>query len=105
MNKLFLAAPASVAALASMPAAANAQTREDCRQNRQSSRIQEGVQRGQLTRGETHRLVRGQRHVARMEARAEHDGVVTRGESRRIERAQDHQSRAIFRLRHNATAR
>lgn len=69
---------AAFAALATTVAAAGTYTpRVDRREARQSERIREGVRSGELTRGETRQLVRGQRHVHRMEARAKADGVVT----------------------------
>jgi hypothetical protein len=75
--------------------------RIDRRQALQHERIARGRECGQLTRGEAARLHLGQRHVRRMEWRAQADGRFTRGERRRIERAQDRQSRMIERLRHN----
>ena len=90
-----LASLLASAAFASTP-------RIDRREARQRARIAEGRLSGQLTRGEVARLRAGQRHVHRMERRANADGVVTRAERRRIERAQDRQSRAICRLKRNA---
>jgi hypothetical protein len=47
------------------------------------------------------RLRAGQRHVDRLERRAEWNGVVTPRERLRMDRAQDRQSRRIWRLKHN----
>jgi hypothetical protein len=69
---------------------------------RQDRRIEQGVKSGELTRGETRRLVRGEAHVDRVEARAKRDGVVTRAERRHIQRSLNHESRRIYRLKHNA---
>ena len=85
---------------------ANAQTRLiDKRENVQKDRIKEGVRSGELTRGETRRLVRGQRRVHRMERRANSDGNVTLNERRHINRAQNRQSRRIYRKKHNRRGR
>ncbi|MBK7367705.1 MAG: hypothetical protein IPJ04_07245 [Candidatus Eisenbacteria bacterium] len=87
-------------------ASANAATpRVDRREARQTERIREGVRSGELTRGETRHLVRGQARVHRMEARAKADGVVTPGERRKLAHAQNHQSRRIARLKHNDRTR
>ena len=79
--------------------------RIDRREARQHARIADGRRSGELTRPELARLRAGQRHVHRMERRAERDGMVTGGERRRIERAQDRESRAIHRLKHNGRRR
>ncbi len=76
--------------------------RQERREARQTARIAQGARCGQLTRGETARLLRGQARVDRMEARAlANDGRIGPRERARIERAQDRQSRVIHRLRHN----
>ena len=85
--------------------AAFATPRIDARQAHQRARIAQGRARGDLTRGEVARLRADQRHVRRMERRADADGMVARGERRSIERAQDRQSRAIYRLKHNGRVR
>jgi uncharacterized membrane protein YebE (DUF533 family) len=93
---------AAFAALTSTLASAGTATpRIDRREARQADRIHQGVQSGELTRGETRQLVQGQRHVHRMEARAKADGRVTPRERARITRAQNHQSRHIARFKHN----
>lgn len=79
--------------------------RIDNRQVRQRARIHQGVRSGELTRQEARRLRVGQRHVARMEQRAERDGRLSAAERCRIERAQDLQSRRIYRLKHNGRVR
>jgi hypothetical protein len=76
--------------------------RADRRELRQDRRIEQGVKSGELTRGETRRLVRGEARVDRVEARAKRDGVVTRSERRHIQRSLNHESRRIHRLKHNA---
>jgi len=71
----------------------------------QESRIQQGVQSGQLTNKEASQLERGQARVDRAEARAGADGHVTAGEQRRIQHRENAQSRHIFRDKHNARQR
>src|SRR5689334_6187882 len=69
----------------------------DAREQKQEGRIQEGVQSGQLTPGETRRLERGQEKVEVIEEKAKADGVVTPRERRRIQHQQNVQSRRIYR--------
>lgn len=77
----------------------------DRREVRQDQRIEQGVKSGELTRGETRRLVRGEGHIDRMEARAKRDGVVTPKERTHIQRALNHESNRIYRLKHNTRVR
>lgn len=79
--------------------------RVDRRQFRERSRIAEGVRSGELTRREARNLRAGQRHVRRMERRAEADGVVTPREARRLEHAQDVQSARIYNQKHDEQTR
>ena len=79
--------------------------RADQRQENQAGRIRQGVASGELTARETHRLVKGQRHVNRLERGAKADGDVTAAERVRIEKAQDRQSRRIYRQKHDAQDR
>ncbi len=96
---------AALAALASTAFAHSVTPRVDRRQVRQEARIRDGVRSGELTRGETRRLVAGQRHVARVERRAKADGHVTARERAHLNRAQNVQSRHIYRLKHNGVTR
>jgi len=80
-------------------------SRRDKRQHLQRERIQQGVKSGELTRGEAHRLRRQQRHINRVERRAEADGVVTAREEAKIERKQDRASKNIGFKKHNAKER
>lgn len=80
---------------------AQAGSRVDRRQNRQGARIHQGVQSGELNRREAGRLVAGQKHVNRLENRAEADGEVSNKEKIRLEKAQDRQSRRIFEQKHD----
>ena len=97
-----LFAVAALAALTALTAEAQTLTpRIDRREVWQHERIRQGVRSGELTRGEASRLRAGQRHVDRLERRAEFNGVVTPRERFRMDRAQDRQSRRIWRLKHN----
>ena len=80
-------------------------TRVDNRQDRQSDRITQGVESGQITAREQVRLERQQRHVNRLERRTEADGHVTAREAVRVEHAQDRASRRILRNKHDRQTR
>lgn len=71
----------------------------------QQSRIQQGVQSGQLTNKEASHLERGQTRVDRTEARAGADGHVGAGEQARIQNKQNKQSGKIYRDKHNNRTR
>lgn len=88
--------------------AANAQTatpKVDKRQEIQKERITNGVQNGELTRQETRMITSEQRHIRRVERRAEADGIVTGRERARLDRKQDRASRHIARTKHNPRSR
>lgn len=76
--------------------------RIDKREAIQSERIEQGMNSGALTPGETARLDRGQARVQASEAAAKADGIVTRRERIALTREQNRQSRRIHRLKHNA---
>jgi hypothetical protein len=67
----------------------------------QQTRIEQGIQSGELTNKETAKLERGQAHVNRLEARAGRDGWVGPGEQAHVQRAENQQSRRIWRAKHN----
>jgi hypothetical protein len=71
----------------------------------QQSRIEQGVQSGQLTNKEASRLERGQGRVDRAEARAGADGHVNAREQARIQQRENNQSQHIFREKHNKRMR
>lgn len=71
----------------------------------QQSRIEQGVQSGQLTTKETSRLERGQARVDRTEARAGADGHVGAREQARIQHRENVQSAHIYRDKHNRRQR
>lgn len=85
-------------AMAQNPAPAPGERQEarvDNRQERQDSRIEQGVATGEITRREQARLNHQQNRVGRLENRVESDGQVTRKEAYRVEKAQDRSSRRI----------
>ena len=71
----------------------------------QQSRIEQGVQSGQLTNKEASRLEQGQARMDRSEARAGADGHVSAREQARIQHQENVQSRHIKRDKHNARHR
>ncbi len=79
--------------------------RIDKRQEKQKTRIVNGVQNGELTARETKRLAKQQAKIKRLERRANADGVVTARERVRIEKAQNKANRTIARKKHNARDR
>lgn len=77
----------------------------DKRQDIQKERIREGVQSGELTRRETRKLAKEQRHIRRVERRAEADGKITARERAKLDRKQDRASRKIARTKNNRRER
>ena len=75
--------------------------RVNTREAVQQTRIAQGHQSGELTRGETHALRTEQRHIRRSERRAKADGDVTVAERRRLDRKQDRANRHIRRAKNN----
>lgn len=71
----------------------------------QQSRIEQGVQSGQLTNKEASQLERVQARVDRAEARAGADGHVSAREQGRIQHQENVQSRHIYRDKHNNRTR
>lgn len=72
------------------------------RQHRQMHRIQEGAASGDLTRGETRRLVDEQRAIRREESAFRSDGVLTPREREHLHRDLDRSSNHIWQQRHDA---
>lgn len=79
--------------------------RDGRRENRQESRINQGVQSGELTNREARKLHRGQKKVDVAQERAMADGQMTAGEKLRLEKMQDRQSRKIYRQKHDGQNR
>ena len=73
----------------------------DRRQARQWARITDGIDSGELSRGEARRLIRSQRRIAHMENRFERDGYISPREQRKLERALNRTSKRIKRAKHN----
>jgi hypothetical protein len=71
------------------------------RQRNQAERIYNGVANGDLSFRETRKLLRGQAHNRRLEARFKADGVVTGAERFRLHRSLNRQSNRIYRKKHN----
>lgn len=67
----------------------------------QQTRVEQGVQSGQLTNQEVSKLERGQARVNRSEARAGADGHVGAHEQNRIQRRENVQSERIYNKKHN----
>jgi len=100
MKKVMILIPAFI--FATVIAFAQERTpRVNTREAVQQTRIAEGRQSGELTRGETKALRSEQRHVRRSERRAKADGDVTVAERRRLDRKQDRANRHIRRAKHN----
>lgn len=78
---------------------------EDRRQVIQQARITQGVVSGELSPAEAKKLRRQQRHIRRVERRAQVDGVVSPREEAKLERKQDRASRRIYRQKHDAQKR
>ncbi|MGH7766671.1 MAG: hypothetical protein ACREQP_04395 [Candidatus Binatia bacterium] len=104
-NKSIMAA--IVATTFAFPGYALAQStpRIDRRQENQEERIEEGREKGGLTKKEARRLERGQERVDNLEDKALEDGRLTQREKRRIEEAQDKQSKRIYNQRHDEQRR
>ena len=71
------------------------------KQKNQTKRIVHGVKNGNLTKGETKKLVGQQIHINRTKRRAKADGQVTRKERREIKRKQHRASANIYYKKHN----
>lgn len=95
-------------ALVALPVIAAAGSRDpgvNQRQHHQQHRIQQGVQSGELTRGETRRVEAEQRRIRHEERAYKADGHVTRAERADLRRDQNHASRDIYRQKHDAQDR
>jgi hypothetical protein len=104
MHAVKVAVIGIVALAVATPAFAQ-ETRVDHRQERQEQRIDQGVKSGALTPRETRKLERGQRHVEKLETKAQAGGAVTAKEKARLEHAQDVQSKHIYKQKHDAQTR
>jgi len=65
------------------------------------TKIANGVKNGELTKGETRKLVRQQRHIRRTKVAAKSDGVVTAEERRDIAAKKKKADANIYIKKHN----
>ncbi len=101
----YLAAAAALAA-ALVPMAAQAQGGINERFQDQHQRIRQGVQSGQLTRGEQYRLNRRDAYIHHQEYVDRRDnGHLTGGERRNLNRELNHSSRRVYQDKHNGYVR
>lgn len=75
------------------------------KQVKQNVRINEGVVSGELTRKETKKLIKQQKHIQAEKQIAKSDGVVTRRERVHIRRDQRVANRSIYRQKHDLQSR
>ena len=101
MKRILFAVTAMTLMMAGMAYAEPEKPVIDQRQANQEQRIDQGVASGQLNKREANRLNRQQRHINKMEDRAQSDGVVTKKERARIGAAQNRASRHIAREKHD----
>ena len=99
MKKMVILTTAMIFSLVMVDAALAGRVKN--RQVRQQKRIHQGVHSGELTKRETVRLQKEQRHINRAKKRALSDGELTRKERIRLEKKQDRASRHVFRAKHN----
>ena len=93
---------AAVVTAIALPAAAQTSTPlVDKRQANQETRIQQGVQSGQLTPKEAAKLEKGQAKVQAAEDKAKADGVVTPKERAKLAKKQNKQSKKIYKEKHD----
>jgi polyhydroxyalkanoate synthesis regulator phasin len=73
----------------------------DERQEKQSTRIQQGVKSGELTDNEAQKLEQSQEKIEVKEAKYEADGNVSNKEQRKLRKMQAKQSKKIYRQKHD----
>jgi hypothetical protein len=71
------------------------------RENNQQSRINQGIQSGELTPFEASQLEHAQNRIEKHRAKALSDGKLTWNERARLHHEQKVQSRKIFKFKHN----
>lgn len=104
MNRRITLSIAAGSALAVLLAAAPAEAagRIRNRENRQQTRIGNGIESGQLTPREASRLEGREAALNRSISRMRSDGSLSPSDRLRIERRQDRISRGIYRQKHDA---
>jgi len=75
------------------------------RDSRQHDRIEDGIDRGEITRQEARFLRNEQHRIDNQKDRAMRDGHLSKREQMRLEQRQDLANRHIYRMRHNYTNR
>ncbi|MGE5537778.1 MAG: hypothetical protein ACM30I_04115 [Gemmatimonas sp.] len=90
-----------VAAPAFAQAAGTATPGLDQREQKQQTRIEQGINSGSLSAGEASRLEKREQRLQNKEAAAKSDGQVTAKERRELTRAADRDSAAIAKAKHN----
>jgi len=68
----------------------------------QQQRIEQGLQSGQLTSGESRKLEQGEARIDRTEQRDLANGSLSASEKAQIQREQNHESAAIYHQKHDA---
>lgn len=86
------------AVVAAKPHNASTETQRDVNQQ---TRIENGLQSGDLNTREAAKLEHGEAHIDNMEARSMKDGELSAEEKARIEKAQDAESKAIYGQKHD----
>jgi hypothetical protein len=71
------------------------------RMNRQQQHVQEGIQSGQLTRGEVARIKANEENIKGSLQKAASNGGLTQAELKKAQQAQKLAARKIFQLKHN----
>jgi hypothetical protein len=106
INSVKIIAAAALLGAALLPMAAQAQSVNGRFQD-QHQRIRQGVQSGQLTRGEQHRLNRRDAYIhdqEHLDRRFDH-GHLTRGERHQLNNELNHSSGRIYQDKHNGYVR
>jgi len=67
----------------------------------QKARIAQGVQSGELTKSEAHKLREGQREIRKDKMEAKSDGIISGKERNEIRMEQKQESKKIYRKKHN----
>ena len=107
MKKNFIAA-GFVLAFIVLASVTNAQTKTPHvtkRQERQQTRIAQGVKSGELTPKETEHLEAREAKIQHDKKEAKADGTVTPKERAKLNREENRTSRAIYRQKHDAQVR
>lgn len=75
------------------------------RQEKQHERIKQGIQSGELTKMEAHRMKAQQHHIRNYEKYARSDGKIGAKEALKLEHMQNRQSHAIYKQKHDSQDR